>query len=145
MAILAILQNTFGQIQQRFSYDNYGRVASITDSKGYALNYQYDALNRLTAITYPDRSQKILRDKLDLAAITDREGKTTTYEYDANRNLIKEINPLGQSINYSYYPNGDLHTLTDANGNITTWERDIQGRVIQKSTQTIRAMPSVMT
>ena len=42
------------------------------------------------------RSKIFTWDKLDLAAITDREGKTTTYEYDANRNLIKEINPLGQ-------------------------------------------------
>ena len=39
-----------------FTYDSYGRVQTTTDSEGYTLTYDYDALDRLRTITYPDAS-----------------------------------------------------------------------------------------
>ena len=131
---LTTVTNALGRIQRRLTYDNTGRIATDTDAEGYTLAYEYDALNRVTRITYPDgTSRQFVWDKLDLASVTDREGHTTTYQYDANRNRISQTDPLGQVTRYSYYPNGKLQTLTDPNGNTTTWERDIQGRVVAKT------------
>ena len=131
---LVSVTDALGHTQRRFTYDAYGRVATITDSRGYIQRYHYDTLNRITQITYPDgTTRKFVWNKLDLASATDRLGRTTNYTYDADRNLIAKTDPLGLTTRLAYYPSGKLRTMTDPKGNMTTWTRDIEGRVIAKT------------
>ncbi|MBY4598831.1 hypothetical protein K3217_25285 [bacterium BD-1] len=125
--------NPAGQVQQSFTWDSLGRMASQTDSEGYTLRFSYDALNRQTAITYPDgSSERMHYDKLDLAAHTDRMEQTTTYEWDANRRLVSQTDPGGITVRYDYDPDGRLIAVTDGKAQTTRWERDIQGRITKK-------------
>ena len=131
---LTTITNALGHTQHSFTYDVDGRVATDTDSQGYTRRYTYDALNRTTRITYPDKTARtFVWNRLDLASVTDRQGRTTTYTYDANRHRMTATDPLGHTTTYGYYPNGKLQTLTDPNGNVTTWARDLEGRVIAKT------------
>lgn len=118
---------------QTFTYSNTGNLASSTDSFSQTTQYVYDALDRITTITHPNLStSQYTWDKLDKATVKDRENRVTRYQYDANRKLIRETNPLGQFIDYHYYPNGKLKSLTDENAQTTTWQRDIESRVTSK-------------
>ncbi len=38
------------------SHDSFGRLSSMSDSEGYSVTYDYDALDRLTKISYPDQT-----------------------------------------------------------------------------------------
>ncbi len=53
----ACLTNILGALPgatANFTYDGYGRLQTATDSEGYTVTYDYDALNRPTKVTYPD-------------------------------------------------------------------------------------------
>jgi RHS repeat-associated protein len=117
--------------------------ASVTDSEGRVVSYLYDALDRVTKITYPDGTHDdydykfqsgplVGTQSLDLRKITDRLGRTTVYAYDANRRLTSVTEPLTASTTrttqYEYYENGAPKKLTDANSNVTSWDIDLQSR-----------------
>ena len=130
--LLAII-NANGLTQASFTYDNFGRVATRTDSERHTVSYTYDAMDRITKETYPDGTSRIyVWDKLDLVTVKDRQGRRTEYTYDAVRNLTSITDPLGNTTKFDYYENQKLRSLTDAKGNTTSWDIDIQGRVIAK-------------
>ena len=136
---------------------------SMTDSEGYTRCYQYDALDRIVKVKYPDgtfdqydytfpaglSSQPTWTTgavptagspSLDVWKITDRLGRITNYVYDRNRQLIKASETVtvgGSAVTrttaYAYYANGTLKELTDANGNVTRWDIDIQSRPTAKT------------
>ncbi|TBW48869.1 hypothetical protein EZI54_20690 [Marinobacter halodurans] len=119
----------------KYSHDNVGRVQSYTDANNYTLSYQYDGLDRLTKVTYPDgTSESVEWDRLDRHSYTDRYGQVTTYAHDAVRNLVKVVNPSGHQNQFGYFANGLRSGATDGEGNVTAFTRDIQGRL----TQTLR-------
>ncbi len=141
------------QLVFHVTYDAYDRIAtSETESAhwvvvcdqngrcerelepGDTIKYDYDALDRIVRITYPDgTTRQYTWDKLDLVARMNRQQFTTTYTYDALRNLTAVSSPLpGLVTSYGYYDNGALHTLTDPAGRVTTWEIDVQSRVTAK-------------
>lgn len=131
---LTAVINALGNTDHRFTYDANGRVATDTDAQGYTRHYQYDALDRIVSIVYPDNtSSRFVWYRLDLASKTDRQGNTSRFDYDAERNLISVSDPLGRVTRYGYYPNGTRHTMTDPSGNVTTWTRDLEGRVTAKT------------
>jgi len=128
---------------------------SITDSGGRALCFQYDALDRVTKIKYPDSTTEVFsyafpntwpvvaargKQSLDLWKHTDRLGRVTSYSYDQNRRLTAVKEPVTvdgvettRTTRYEYYENGVLKNLIDANGNVTHWEIDIQSRPTSKT------------
>ncbi len=138
------------------SYDGFGRVATAEDSEGYTLTYAYDALDRVTQVTYPDASTvkydwympngtdltvptpTVLIPSLDLWGVTDRQGRETRFVYDKARRLTSVIETLAVSPTvkrttaYEYYPDGGLENLVDANGVITHWNVDDLGRPTRK-------------
>jgi RHS repeat-associated protein len=116
-----------------FTYDEFRRVATRTDSEGYTLKFAYDAMDRITKTTYPDgTTREYTWNKLDLASVKDRQGRMTQYSYDAVRNLVDITDPLGRHTKLGYYENGRLKSLTDPNGNTTAWSIDIENRVTAK-------------
>jgi RHS repeat-associated protein len=116
----------------QYTYDGYGRVRTVTDSDNYVMTYDYDALDRVTKITYPDGTyEQTIYKRLDAELKRDRLGRWTHISYDAVRRPAAIRDSLGQTINQQWCSCGSLEKLIDPNGNTTTWERDVQGRVIR--------------
>jgi RHS repeat-associated protein len=113
-----------------YTYDSYGRTRTATDSDGYSVTFDYDALDRETKVTYPDTTyQETLYERLDPVASRDRLARWTHYAYDPLRRLTATVDPGGRTVVRQWCSCGALESLVDSNGNKTTWERDIQGRV----------------
>jgi RHS repeat-associated protein len=136
---------------------------SVTDSEGYVKCFEYDALDRIVKVKYPDGTTDLYdynfpaglsaqptwttgavptagTPSLDVWRITDRLGRARDYVYDRHRRLIKASetvtvsgSPTTRTTSYVYYANGVLKELTDANGNVTRWDIDIQSRPTSKT------------
>jgi RHS repeat-associated protein len=116
---------------QQFSYDGFGRRASVTDGRGITLTYSYDALDRLTKVHPSDGTADVSysydRDG-NLATRTDG-AATMTYTYDrVNRLTVQSSNgtsscpatPDNITQCFSYDKAGNLRSLADGRG-ITTY------------------------
>jgi len=113
-----------------YTYDSYGRTRTVTDSENYTLTYDYDGMDRLTKVTYPDSTfEETVYERLDPVRSRDRLGRWTHSIHDALRRLVASTDPLGRTVTQRWCNCGSLDALIDANGNGTEWERDIQGRV----------------
>ncbi|HEY9775912.1 MAG TPA: hypothetical protein V6C81_19270 [Planktothrix sp.] len=101
--------NTFGYLTQidgplsghdditTFTWDTVGRLASVTDSEGYTVEYGYDNADRLLLTTYPDSStEQIIYDRLDAVLRKDRIGRWTQDAFDVLDQLAYETDPLGR-------------------------------------------------
>jgi RHS repeat-associated protein len=125
---LGATTDTFG-----FSYDIIGRVHAVTNTDGYTLIYDYDNLDRLTNISYPDATfEAFTYGNLDLVQVQDRLGRKTTNTYDSLRQLIATQDPLGRVTRFQYCGCGSLSGLIDPLGQATSWDHDIQGRIVAK-------------
>jgi RHS repeat-associated protein len=123
-----------------YEYDVVGRVRKVTDSDGYAVTTEYDALDRPVRMTYPDgttREMSYVRPSdgkmtLDVWTTRDRQGRETRTEYDALRRVSRVTDAQGRTTQFGWCNCGGLSAMTDAKGQVTTWERDLQGRVTLK-------------
>jgi RHS repeat-associated protein len=116
-----------------YTYDSAGRIHTVTDSEGYVLTYDYDDLNRVTVVTYPDSTyDQLVYDRLDLKAVRDREGRWTRYWYNGVGQRVLTLDPAGRTTLVDYCRCGAPKLLVDGEGNATRWEYDIQGRVTKK-------------
>jgi RHS repeat-associated protein len=116
-----------------FTYDTSGRVRTVTDSDGYVVTTDYDALDRPVRLLYPDGTyEEMLYSRLDMAARIDRKGRTTRYFHDALGRLTGTRDPLGRTIGQTWCSCGALDALVDGKGNRTSWVRDVRGRVTQE-------------
>jgi RHS repeat-associated protein len=144
--VITLGANTYGYLTQingplagdeditTFQYDGYGRLYSVTDSEGYTLVYEYDALNRPTKTTYPDGTfEKTAYARLDAVLETDRNGRATQSAFDSLGQLSFEIDAMGRKTQYGWCTCGSLSSLIDPAGNTTTWSHDIQGRQTLKT------------
>jgi RHS repeat-associated protein len=125
-----------GKTLESFTYDTIDRIRTRTDATGLTLTYDYNNLNNITKITYPDGKYAsyaysgccpYLKD-----SETDRSGRTTYYKYDALRRLRETINPEGGSTKNKYDANGNLIKLIDPNSNVTAFEYDLDNRLRKK-------------
>ena len=126
-----------------FTYDAYGRRRTVTDPAGLTLTYDYDSLDRVTKVTYPDTTyEQTIYNRLDAEKRRDRLGRTTQTLFDAIRRPVATRDALGQTTQYEYGGSGcsscgsdgdKLMKLVDSNGNATTWDYDVQGRVTQET------------
>jgi len=135
-----------------YTYDSEGNrlTEEIKDASGIlqkTLGYQYDALNRLKQIQYPDGSHAEYGydDRANRTSSRSPNGYMTTYQYDALNRLETLIQPGGftrsssQMITrYGYNHNDNMSTvtdnmgyLTDPNQHTTTYKYDDKGRVYQ--------------
>lgn len=127
----------------KLSYDGFGRVRTVTDSEGYAITYDYDSLDRLTRVTYPDITYDFANNRpLHIRTYRDRQGRITTYTHDALGRLSSITDPLNRVTDLGWCTCGGLETLTTykdgtpsnprINPQLTKWERDLLGRVTAK-------------
>jgi YD repeat-containing protein len=108
------------------------------------MTYDYDALDRVTKVTYPDGTyEETVYNRLDPERSRDRLGRRTHTFHDALRRQVAIRDPLGRTTTFQWAsPSGGscggggcggADKLIDANGNVTTWERDVQGRPTRES------------
>jgi YD repeat-containing protein len=116
-----------------FTYDSYGRVDTTTDSEGYVLAFDYDALDRPTKVTYPDTTfEEVVYNRLDAEKTRDRLGRWTHTLHDALGRPVASRDPAGRTTALQWCSCGSLDKLVDARGNATSWERDVEGRVTKE-------------
>lgn len=116
-----------------YTYDGYGRARTVTDSDGYVVTTDYDALDRPTRDTYPDGTyEETVYNRLDAEGRRDRLGRWTQVFHDALRRVVAARDPMGRAYTLQWCNCGSLEKLVDPNGNATTWERDLQGRVTRQ-------------
>ncbi|HEX6623913.1 MAG TPA: RHS repeat-associated core domain-containing protein [Pyrinomonadaceae bacterium] len=92
---------------------------------------EYDKLDRLIKVTYPDGST--VRTEYDSAgrksADIDQLGRRTSYEYDAMGNLVRVTYPDGSKTEATYDADGRRVKTVDRAGLATTYTYDAGGRV----------------
>lgn len=104
-------RNAFGEVMGEVSpergtlsyvRDNAGNVTSKTDGRGIVTNYAYDALNRLSSVTYPSDSTL-----------------NVTYTYDAasgcgySKGRLCSVATAAGTRSFVYTALGDVSTVTD--------------------------------
>jgi YD repeat-containing protein len=102
----------------------------MNDVDGYTLTFDYDVLDRITRVTYPDGTYESLTyNRLDPEVLRDRAGHETRLTHDSLRQLVTVEDPLGRITRYNWCGCGNLTSLIDPLGRVTSWIRDFQGRV----------------
>ena len=84
------------------TYDNTGRLISISDRAGLTQTLVYDEENKLETVTDPF-------------------GRTLTFHYDSAGRMSMLLDPEGQSINYAYDVEGNLSVVTYPDDNTRTY------------------------
>lgn len=116
-----------------YTYDGYGRTRSVTDEEDYTLTYDYDAIDRVTKIVYPDGTfAESVYDRLDPVRQRDRLGRWTEARYNSQRRLVSSRDAAGGTTTFGWCACGSMDSITDPNGNQTRWERDIQARTVRE-------------
>ncbi|KJU84001.1 YD repeat-containing protein [Candidatus Magnetobacterium bavaricum] len=120
-----------------YTYDSMNRVKTHKDATGLVLTFDYNNLNDITRVTYPDAlyvslaySEKFPR---LVASITDKVGQTTSYVYNALGLPIRIINPDTGVTAIEYDANGKMTKLTDPNSNVTVYAYDDANRLVKKT------------
>lgn len=116
-----------------FTYDDFGRVRTTTDSEGYTLTYDYDELDRVRTTTYPDGTYEQLEyEDHSLVASRDREGRWTRHKYNGLMERVVTQDPALRMTQFQWCRCGQLRRFVDGNGSITEWQRDEGSRVTKK-------------
>lgn len=129
------------------SFDNAGRLLQTIDANGIAVDYTYDAANRLltrtldplglaldTRYTYDAKGRQVTS--------TDPNGVSTRIAYDLNGRVLTHtvdpsdpvLHPDGLDLvtRYSYNSAGDVLTVTSPGDTVTSYVYDALGRRIEE-------------
>ena len=105
-----------------YSYDSRDRLLSKATPQG-TLSYSYDAAGNLTRIQSNHAGGAAMDYSYDarnrLASVTDGDGRVTSYSYDAVGNLAGFLYPNGVQTTYTYNPLNRLTNVTGARGATT--------------------------
>jgi len=127
-----------------YTYDSRGNRTSVIDpinGSAHPTSFAYDAMSRLTGITYPDGTTASFAydSRGRRISATDQNGKTTTYAYDGADRLISVTDAASNLTQYNYDTEDNLTSITDANNHTTYFTYDTLGRVTQTT------FPSTLT
>jgi YD repeat-containing protein len=105
----------------------------ITDALSHQTQFAYDAMSRLTTITYPDSTTSSFAydTRARRTSVTDQNGKTTGYAYDDADRLTSVTDAASHVTYYAYDTESNLTGITDANSHTTNFTYDAFGRVTQ--------------
>lgn len=106
-----------GTITREFNALN--RVTEYTDVNGNVIQYTYDAVGNLSAITYPgNKTVNYAYDAANrLSTVTDWDNRVTFYTYDAANNLMQTTRPDGSVLTQTYDAANRLTAMNDADAN----------------------------
>lgn len=124
------LSGTSDQIT--LTYDDFGRVETRTQWV-YTLTYEYDALDRITTVTYPDgTTEEVIYEALHAHWTKDRLNRWTRTDVNAIRQVVGVLNPAAEYTAYEWCKCGDLKSLIDAQGQATHWTHNAGGQKTSK-------------
>ena len=125
------------QTLDSFTYDAIGRVRTHTDATGLTVTNDYNNLDQITRVSYPDGKFESYTYSTCcprmLGSATDRGGRTTSFSYDALKRLVQTTNPEGGTTEFDYDAAGNLINLIDPNNNSTTFAYDFNNRMVSKT------------
>jgi RHS repeat-associated protein len=112
----------------RFSYDDAGQLAAVTDGDGNTTTIERDLAGDPTAIVSPDgqRTTLAIGSSGYLERITDPAGHVTQYSYDPHGSLVGMTDPRGSTYTYTYDSVGRLTVDQDPTGGTQTLTRVAQ-------------------
>ena len=119
-----------------YQYDTRGNRTAVIDpinGAAHPTSFAYDAMSRLTGITYPDGSTVSFTYDIRGRRITatDQNNKTTTYTYDDADRLIAVTDPASNITQYSYDTEDNLLSIINANNHTTQFAYNARGWVTQ--------------
>lgn len=99
---LTMINDPLSGKQLLFQYGQNNLLTSVNDSAGRQVNFSYDASNYLTGIN--------------------NNGHNTNLEYDSEGHLLKETDPIGQTVfTNTYDTEGRVISQTDGKGQTMTF------------------------
>ena len=112
-----------------YGYDPQGNLTAITDPLGYSVTSTYDAYGN--ALTVTDKEGLTISNDYDgqgrLIRTTDQAGKVHEYTHNSSFKIEEYITPLGDRINNSFDPNGNLTVSRDPSGHEVHFDYDPNG------------------
>ncbi|HEX8234532.1 MAG TPA: RHS repeat-associated core domain-containing protein [Abditibacteriaceae bacterium] len=122
-------------VLESYTYDNIGRVRTRTDAAGLTVTIDYNNLDQITRVTYPDGTHADTEYVCcGLPGMTsDRSGRRSYRDYDPLKRLLRTQDAQAGSISYEYDPNGNRIRMLDSKGNGTTWRYDSVNRPLAKT------------
>ena len=137
------------------TYDAAGNLKTSTDARGKISTYSYDALNRVTGVTFSDTTPPLgyLYDDITLGnfgkgrltKITDATGNTT-YKYDIQGRLIQKTQTTGtvaKTIGYGYDALGRMNSMTYPSGKVLSYGFDVQGRIASMAVNAVNLVSNI--
>lgn len=107
------------------TYDPLDRVTRVVDPHGQAVDYGFDALGRVTSLTYPGN-------------------RTLTNRYDALGRLTNQVDWAARQTSYAYDLAGRLIRRAYPNGVVQTNTFDTAGRITDLSHSSLNSQPSTI-
>ncbi|MCB9298295.1 MAG: CIA30 family protein [Lewinellaceae bacterium] len=114
-----------------FAFDEEASACTV-DYGGQATTYTYDEEGRISTVTGPlgYEVRRVWDEKDNLTGITDENGNTATYAYDARGNVTEATDALGFRVTYEYEPDfNKITSYTNANNHTTTYGYDDNGNL----------------
>ena len=132
-----VTQNKKGTATMSFVYDAAGNRSQRTDYNGAITNYSYDALNRLTTISYPDTTSATYGyDVLSRLTTATNPTGTVTIAYDNRSRVMSVTDVFGQVVSYAYDANSNRTQLSLNGASNATYQYDVINRLTQLTDNT---------
>ena len=119
---------------ESFTYTPTGNLETSTNAAG-TTSYQYDSLDRLVSVTYPDDSTVSYqydsngnRTSVE-TSIGNQAASTTRYSFDDLGRINVITSPDGEQTEYTYDSRGNLETVSYPNGVVSTYTYNSVNRV----------------
>jgi RHS repeat-associated protein len=126
-----------GRVLLRRTYDPFERIRTETDATGLARTYDYNDINSITRVSYPDGNFLSFAYSTCcpnlLEGVTDRAGREMRALYDDLKRLTQVKNAEGGVVTFVYDANGNGVKLIDENGNETSFAYDLDDRLIRRT------------
>ena len=123
-----------------YTYDPAGNLLKVEAGDGAevltAASYEYDALNRIIAVTDPAGGRRTYaydRRSGKVSGITDAAGNQSIYHYNDVGELTEKIDVKGNTTRYEYNELGKITSITDGAGRMTRYSYLPGGRLDQVS------------
>lgn len=125
-------QDKKGTATMSYGYDAAGNRNQRTDFNGAITNYTYDALNRLTTISYPDTTSATYGyDVLSRMTTATNAAGAVTIAYD-NRGRVSSVTDVfGQVVSYGYDASSNRTQLSLNAASSATYQYDVINRLTQ--------------